>query len=226
MAKILICDDEIGLRMVLSKYAKNLSHEVIEAENGKEAVELVENNEFNIIIMDAMMPIMDGYEAVQEIRKISDTPIIMLTALGEEYNKVLGFELGVDDYVVKPFSSKEIMMRVDAILRRAGKKTVKIEENDIYQNKGLLVDMTAYKLVVDGVEMSLTLKAYELLFYLIKNKNIVVSREKLVTKLWGYDYFGDDRTLDTHIKMLRKALGEYSTYIKTLRGLGYKFDEK
>lgn len=226
MAKILICDDELGLRMVLSKYATNLSHEVVEAENGKEAVELVENNEFNIIIMDAMMPIMDGYEAVQEIRKISDTPIIMLTALGEEYNKVLGFELGVDDYVVKPFSSKEVMMRVDAILRRANKTSLQIEGNTIYKSKGLLVDMTAYKLVVDGVEKSLTLKAYELLFYLIKNKNIVISREKLVTELWGYDYFGDDRTLDTHIKMLRKSMGDYATYIKTLRGLGYKFDEK
>lgn len=226
MAKILICDDEMGLRMVLSKYAKNLSHQVVEAENGQEAVNLVKSEEFNMIIMDAMMPVMDGYEAVKEIRQLSDTPIIMLTALGEEYNKVLGFELGIDDYVVKPFSSKEVMMRVDAILRRYDKYYDKAEENDVYKNEGLLVDMTAYKLVVNGEEMSLTLKAYELLFYLIKNRNIVLSREKLVTELWGYDYFGDDRTLDTHIKMLRKALGEYGTYIKTLRGLGYKFDEK
>lgn len=226
MAKILICDDEMGLRMVLSKYAKNLSHQVVEAENGKEAVELVKNETFNIIIMDAMMPVMDGYEAVKEIRKLSDTPIIMLTALGEEYNKVLGFELGIDDYVVKPFSSKEVMMRIDAILRRYDKHQIKTKETDVYQHEGLLVDMIAYKLVVNGEEMSLTLKAYELLFYLIKNKNIVVSREKLVTELWGYDYFGDDRTLDTHIKMLRKAMGEYGVCIKTLRGLGYKFDDK
>lgn len=227
MARILICDDEAGLRAVIKRYAVFEGHEVSEAGNGMEAVEICRKEKFDIIIMDIMMPELDGFSAVKEIRKTTDTPIIMLSARGEEYDKVLGFELGIDDYVVKPFSSKEIMLRIQAILRRTKNRPSHEEGEDghvVFRKEGLYVDMTAYKVFVDDVETSLSPKEFEILFYLIRNKNIAIPREKLLTEVWGYDYYGDDRTLDTHMKLLRKSLGKYAEYIKTLRGLGYRFE--
>ena len=224
MAKILICDDEAGLRTVIKRYAHFEGHETVEAENGLEAVGACKNETFDIIIMDIMMPEMDGFAAVKEIRKNSDVPVIMLSARGEEYDKVLGFEVGVDDYVVKPFSSKEIMLRIGAILRRTGKTGADNEGHVIFEKSGFKVDMTAYKVFVDGEQLELAPKVYDLLFFLIRNKNIAVPREKILTEVWGFDYYGDDRTLDTHMKLLRKAMGSYADYIKTLRGLGYRFE--
>ena len=225
MAKILICDDETGLRAVLKRYAQFEGHDVTEAADGLEAVGLCSKERYDVILMDIMMPEMDGFAAVREIRKESDIPIIMLSAKGEEYDKMLGFELGIDDYVVKPFSSKEVMMRIAAILRRAGKAAP--QESDghvVFEKSGFLADMTAYKVFIDGAEAVLAPKLYDLLFFLIRNKNIAVPREKILTEIWGYDYCGDDRTLDTHMKLLRKAMGPYADFIKTLRGLGYRFE--
>ena len=227
MAKILICDDEEGLRAVIKRYAIFDGHEVTEATDGMEAVELCRNNTFDIIIMDIMMPELDGFSAVKEIRKTFDTPVIMLSARGEEYDKILGFEIGVDDYVVKPFSSKELIMRVGAILRRVEKShPAKVDNNwaVVFEKDGLKADMTAYKVFIDGVQVDMAPKEYDLLFFLIRNKNIAVPREKIMDEVWGYDYLGDDRTLDTHVKLLRKSLGPYAHFIKTLRGLGYRFD--
>lgn len=227
MAKILICDDEAGIRTVIKRYAIFEGHEVTEATNGIEAVEACKNDTFDIIIIDVMMPELDGFSAVKEIRKFSDTPVIMLSARGEEYDKILGFEVGVDDYVVKPFSSKEIMLRVGAILRRTAKNTSAVHDDGdhiIFEKDGFKVDMTAYKVFIDGALVNLAPKEYDLLFFLIRNKNIAVPREKILTEVWGFDYFGDDRTLDTHMKLLRKSLGSYAHFITTLRGLGYRFD--
>ena len=225
LAKILICDDEAGLRTVIKRYATFEGYDVAEAGDGMEAVELCRRETFDMIIMDIMMPEMDGFSAVKEIRKISDTPVIMLSAKGEEYDKILGFEVGVDDYVVKPFSSKEIMLRIQAILRRSAKSTA--TENGghiVYEKEGFTADMTAYKVFIDGTLANMAPKEYDLLFFLIRNKNIAVPREKILTEVWGFDYCGDDRTLDTHMKLLRKSLGPYAHYITTLRGLGYRFD--
>ncbi len=224
MAKILICDDEPGLRTVIKRYALFEGHEVAEASNGLEALALCQETNFDIIIMDIMMPELDGFSAVKQIRKNSDVPILMLSARGEEYDKVLGFELGVDDYVVKPFSSKEIMLRIEAILKRVSKGNPKLEDHVIFEKEGLTVDLTAYKVIIDGQQISLAPKLYDLLFFLIRNKNIALPREKILTEVWGFDYCGDDRTLDTHMKLLRKALGRYGEFITTLRGLGYRFE--
>ncbi len=225
MAKILICDDEAGLRAVLKRYAQFEGHEVTEAGDGMEAVGACGKQPFDIVLMDIMMPELDGFSAVREIRKSSDVPIIMLSAKGEEYDKMLGFELGVDDYVVKPFSSKEVMMRIAAILRRSGKaKAAEREGHVIFEKEGFLADMTAYKVFIDGNQAELAPKLYDLLFFLIRNKNIAVPREKILTEVWGYDYLGDDRTLDTHMKLLRRAMGPYAGFIATLRGLGYRFE--
>ncbi|MCL1904186.1 MAG: response regulator transcription factor [Oscillospiraceae bacterium] len=223
MAKILICDDEAGIRAVIKRYAVFEGHETFEAENGFEAVRACKERTFDIIIMDVMMPEMDGFSAVKEIRKSSSIPVIMLSARGEEYDKVIGFEVGVDDYVVKPFSSKEIMLRINAILRRVENKD-NTDGHKLFSVDGFTADMTAHKVIIDGQPIELAPKLYDLLFFLIRNKNIAVSREKILTEVWGYDYFGDDRTLDTHMKLLRRALGEYSVLIKTLRGLGYRFE--
>ena len=177
------------------------------------------SNDYDLIIMDIMMPKLDGYSAVKEIRKFKDTPVIMLSARGEEYDKLFGFELGVDDYVVKPFSPKEVMARINAVIKRMnkeGEKTIKIS--------GLEIDMPGRNVFVNGEKVEMTPKEYELLFYMVKNKGIALSREKLLSEVWGFDFFGDDRTVDTHIKMLRSSLGEYRDYIKTMRGLGYKFE--
>lgn len=227
MAKLLICDDESGLRTVLKRYAIFEGHEVTEAADGMEAVEICKNESFDIIIMDIMMPELDGFSAVKKIRETADTPVLMLSARGEEYDKVLGFEVGVDDYVVKPFSSKEIMMRISAILRRT-QKSFEVNNNDtghiIFRKEGLEADLTAYKVSIDDIPINMAPKEYDLLFFLIRNKNIALPREKILAEVWGFDYFGDDRTLDTHIKLLRKSLGPYAKFIITLRGLGYRFE--
>lgn len=227
MSKILICDDESGLRAVIKRYAIFEGYEVVEASNGMEAVEACRKENFDIIIMDIMMPELDGFSAVKEIRKNSDTPVIMSSARGQEYDKILGFEVGVDDYVVKPFSSKEVMMRINAILRRTQKgkqETISSDDHVVFRKEGLEVDMTAYKVTVDGVLTNMAPKEYDLLFFLINNKNIVVPREKVLAEIWGYDYYGDDRTIDTHMKLLRKTLGPYAKFITTLRGVGYRFE--
>lgn len=227
MAKLLLCDDEAALRAVLKRYAIFENYDVVEAANGMEAILLCQKESFDIIIMDVMMPVMDGFSAVKEIRKTCKTPVLMLSARGEEYDKILGFELGIDDYVVKPFSSKEIMLRVNAILRRTLISTATVLEDMnhiIYEKEGLRVDITAYKVFIDGNLAEMAAKEYDLLFFLMHNKNIAVPRERILSKVWGYDYFGDDRTLDTHMKLLRKSLGPYAKFITTLRGYGYRFD--
>ncbi|QNO16623.1 response regulator transcription factor [Alkalicella caledoniensis] len=224
MAKVLICDDEPGLRSVIKRYAEFDGHEIFEAGDGLEAVEICKREIFDIIIMDVMMPELDGFSAVRKIRETSDVPVIMLSARGEEYDKVLGFEVGVDDYVVKPFSSKEIMLRIGAILRRTGKSAIDREDHLVFTKEGLIVDITAYKVFVDGEQVKIAPKVYDLLFFLIRNKNIAIPRDKILTEVWGYDYCGDDRTLDTHMKQLRKAMGPYANFITTLRGLGYRFE--
>jgi len=224
MAKILICDDEPGLRAVIKRYARFEGHETAEAGNGIEAVEACKKDKFDIIIMDIMMPELDGFAAVKEIRKTSDVPVIMLSARGEEYDKVLGFEYGVDDYVVKPFSSKEIMLRIAAILRRKTATAPDNGKHEIFTKDGFTADMTAYKVTVDGKQTELAPKLYDLLFFLIRNRNTAVPREKILTEVWGYKNIDDVRTLDTHMKLLRKAMGRYAGLITTLRGHGYRFE--
>ena len=224
MAHILICDDEMGLRSVIRRYAQFEGYEVSEADDGSKAVEMSRETAFDIILMDIMMPVMDGFSAVAEIRKFSDVPVLMLSARGEEYDRVLAFELGVDDYVIKPFSSKEIMLRIAAILRRSSKHVVDDEGHHIFQKEGFMVDLTSYIVTVDDVRVEMAPKVYELLFFLIRNKNIAIPRERILSDVWGFDYYGDDRTLDTHMKLLRKAMGKYAYFIKTLRGLGYRFE--
>lgn len=228
MYRILVVDDEEMIRSLIRKYAEFEGHTVTEAANGMEALNKFRNGDFQLVIMDIMMPVLDGLSACREIRKTSDVPIILLSARGEEYDRIGGFQLGVDDYVVKPFSPKELMLRVDAIMKRAGKGTKEPaeEKRDVWQQEGLVVDFTARIVTVDGVKVDLSPKEYELLFYMIRNRGIALTREKLICEVWGYDFYGDDRTLDTHIKLLRHSLGEYSKLIITLRGVGYRFDGK
>ena len=227
MYNILVVDDEARIRSIIKKYAEFEGHTVTEAGDGMEAVHLCRKQNFDIIIMDIMMPELDGFSACREIRKQTDTPIIMLSARGEEYDKINGFELGIDDYVVKPFSPKELMLRVDAIMKRvkhsekSAKQTNVIVELD---GGGLRVDLTARLVFIDGERVDMSPKEYDLFFYMLENRNIALSREKLISEVWGYDFFGDVRTLDTHIKLLRKSLGKYSEYIVTLRGVGYRFE--
>ena len=225
--KILVVDDEERIRAIIKKYAEFDGHEVFEAENGMQAVTMVRSSEFDAVIMDIMMPELDGFSACREIRKFSDIPIIMLSARGEEYDKINGFNLGVDDYVVKPFSPKELMLRVDAVMKRvraSAKQTEDVSANEIVDLGGLKADITARIVYIDGERADMSPKEYELFFYMLKNRNIALSRDKLLSEVWGYDYFGDDRTLDTHIKLLRRSLGKYADYIVTLRGVGYRFD--
>lgn len=221
MYKILVVDDEPKIREIISKYGTFEGHEITQASSGIEAIEKTKENSYDIILMDVMMPELDGFSAVKEIRKYSDIPVLMLSARGEEYDKIHGFEVGVDDYVVKPFSPKELMMRVDAIMRRSTTKEI---EKDIFEHEGLKIDFTGRSVFVDGEEIQLFPREYDLLFYMVKNIGIALTREKLLNKVWGYDFYGNDRTLDTHVKLLRKNLGKYSDHIKTLRGVGYKFE--
>ena len=221
MYKLLIVDDEENIRKLIHKYAEYDGHELIEAENGMQAVELVRRTDFDLIVMDVMMPELDGFSAAAEIRRMKDTPIIMLSARGEEYDRIHGFMAGIDDYVVKPFSPKELMLRIQAILTR---RVRHMERSDIFEAEGLKIDFTSRIVTIDGERVNLSPKEYELLFYMVRNRNIALYREKLLSEVWGYDFFGDDRTLDTHIKLLRKSLGVYSKFIVTLRGVGYRFE--
>ena len=221
MYNILVTDDEVMIRKLIRKYAEFEGHTVTEASNGMEAVVLCRDNKYDIVIMDIMMPELDGFSACREIRRNSNIPIIMLSARGEEYDRINGFELGVDDYVVKPFSPKELILRVDAIMKRVRRDEVK---NEVFTLEGLQVDFTARRVTIAGQKIDMSPKEYDLLFYMIRNKNIALTREKLITEVWGYDFYGDDRTLDTHIKLLRRSLGEYSSHIVTLRGVGYRFE--
>lgn len=223
MRKILIVDDEFRIRQIIRKYAEFEGFEVEEAVDGMEAIEICRGKDFDLIIMDVMMPELDGFSACREIRKFKTTPIIMLSARGEEYDKIHGFELGSDDYVVKPFSPKELMMRVHAVIKRSG-GDVEGNSKDVFTFENLSVDFSARIVTINGERIEMTPKEYELFFYMVKNKGIALTREKLISEVWGYDFFGDERTLDTHIKLLRKSLGEYSKCIVTLRGVGYRFE--
>ena len=224
MYHLLVVDDEAKIRMLIRKYAEFEGHTVTEAENGMEAVKLCRKDpkQFDLIIMDVMMPELDGFSAVAEIRKVSQAPVLMLSARGEEYDRIHGFELGVDDYVVKPFSPKELMMRVNAIMNRV--RPQEDQRRNTVSFQGLTIDFDARIVTVDGQRAELSPKEYDLLVYLVQNKNIALTREMLITNVWGYDFYGDDRTLDTHIKLLRKSLGPYSKFIVTLRGVGYRFE--
>ena len=221
MYRVLVVDDEARIRSIIKKYAEFEGHQVIEAADGMEAVHLCRTQEFDIVVMDIMMPELDGFSACREIRKISGVPIIMLSARGEEYDRIHGFETGVDDYVVKPFSPKELMMRIDVILRRGQARET---AHDILSRDGLVIDFTARKVLIDGQEVEMSPKEYDLLFYMAKNKGIVLSREKILSTIWGYEFFGDDRTVDTHIKMLRNSIEPYRNYIKTIWSIGYKLE--
>ncbi len=221
MPRILIVDDEKMIRNVVKEYAEFEGYETAEAADGMEAVEICRKEDFDIIIMDVMMPRLDGYSSIKEIRKTKQIPVIMLSARGEEYDKLFGFEIGVDDYVVKPFSPKELLARIKAVLKRSAAQE---NQMDIIRYEGLEINVAGREVIIDGSAASLTPKEYDLLFYLVRNKGIALSREKLLEEVWGYDFYGDDRTVDTHIKMLRNSLGEYRKFIKTLRGMGYKFE--
>ncbi|MCI5729187.1 MAG: response regulator transcription factor [Clostridia bacterium] len=225
MYQLLVVDDEAKIRMMIRKYAEFEGFSVTEAEDGMQAVTICRKDprRFDLIVMDVMMPELDGFSAVREIRKISSAPVLMLSARGEEYDRIHGFELGVDDYVVKPFSPKELMMRIQAIIKRS-RPAESESDRLILQFGGLKIDITGRMVEVDGTRIDLTPKEYDLLFYMAQNRNIALTREQLITNVWGYDFYGDDRTLDTHIKLLRKSLGEYSRMIVTLRGVGYRFE--
>ena len=226
VAHILVVDDEPRIRELIRKYAVFEGHQVTEAADGMEAISLCRGHDYDIIIMDVMMPELDGFSACREIRKFKSTPVLMLSARGED-DRIHGFEIGVDDYVVKPFSPKELMLRVDAILKRVkGTAAEEKTKKDEFVYQGLRVDFTARMVYIDDEPITMSPKEYELFFYLVRNRGIALTREKLITEVWGYDFFGDDRTLDTHIKLLRKSLGEYSALVVTLRGVGYRFDAK
>ncbi len=222
MSRILIVDDEEKIREVIKEYAEFEGHTVSQAEDGMEAVAMCRAEDFDLVVMDVMMPRLDGFSACKEIRKYKDIPVLMLSARGEEYDKLFGFEMGIDDYVVKPFSPKEVMARINVIINRH--KAAGRNEKGIEEFGGLKVDAAGRNVYVDGVKAEMTPKEYELLFYFVKNKNIALSREKLLTDVWGFDFYGEDRTVDAHVKMLRNSLGPYRDYIVTLRGLGYKFE--
>ena len=221
--KILIVDDEEMIRGVLKEYVEFEGNEAFEAADGMEAVKMCKDNDYDVVLMDVMMPKLDGFSAVKEIRKFKDVPVIMLSARGEEYDKLFGFEIGADDYVTKPFSPKEVMARINAVTKRRAMKNNDVSQQS-YKFEGLEIDMAARNVYVDGEKAELTPKEYELLFYLVRNKGIALTREKLLYDVWGFDFYGDDRTVDTHIKMLRGNLKEYRKFIVTLRGLGYKFE--
>ena len=218
--KILIVDDEPLIREVIKEYCALENYEVLEAENGIEALEKIKTNDIDIIVLDIMMPKLDGYSALKEIKQIKNVPVILLSARKEEFDKLMGFDLGSDDYMTKPFSPKELIARIKAILKRTNKET------DEYIYKTLKIDFKGHTVYIDNEEIKLTPKEFELLSYFVKNENIALSREQLLSKIWGYDFYGDDRTIDTHIKMLRNNLKQYRDLIKTVRSMGYKFEIK
>ena len=216
--KILIVDDELLIRQVIKEYLELEGFQVEEAEDGEDAINKAQKTTYSLIIMDIMMPKKDGYQACKEIKKLYDVPFIMLSARGEEYDKLIGFDLGIDDYVTKPFSPKELVARVKAIIKRSN------GEETIYKFGGLILDDKAHDCFVDEEKIYLTPKEYELLKYFVTNKNIALTREQLLTNVWGYDFYGNDRTIDTHVKTLRRSLNSYGNLIKTVRGIGYKFE--
>lgn len=218
--KILVVDDEELIRNVIREYLKLEDYEVDEAVDGEDALNKARINDYSLIIMDIMMPKMDGYQACKEIRKIKSVPFIILSARSEEYDKLMGFDLGIDDYVTKPFSPKELVARVKAILKRTN------TQETYYKIGDLVIDDKAHEVSVFNEQVYLTPKEYDLLKFFVSNKNIALSREQLLTNVWGYDFYGDDRTIDTHVKTLRKNLGDCGEYIKTVRGIGYKFEYK
>ncbi|MBQ3664506.1 MAG: response regulator transcription factor [Lachnospiraceae bacterium] len=225
MYHILVVDDEAKIRTVIRKYGEFEGYQITEVSNGIEAVDICRVKEFDLIILDIMMPELDGFSTCRKIREMKDTPIIMLSARGEEYDKIHGFELGIDDYVVKPFSPRELMMRVKAVLaRRNTSPQGKESEHEVFDAEGLHIDFTGRMVTINGEKANMTPKEYDLLFYMVRNKGIALTREKLITDVWGYDYYGDDRTLDTHIKLLRSSLKEYRKFLVTLRGVGYRFE--
>lgn len=225
MKRLLVVDDEEKIRLVIRKYAEFEGYEIEEAENGMEAIRLCKEKDFDLILLDIMMPELDGFSTCKEIKKRKDIPVIMLSARGEEYDKIHGFELGIDDYVVKPFSPRELMMRVHVVIQRNQKSEhITTARHEIFQREGLFIDFTGRLVKVNGEKIDMTPKEYDLLFFFVRNKGIALTREKLITEVWGYDYYGDDRTLDTHIKLLRSSLGEYRKYLVTLRGMGYRFE--
>jgi len=222
MFKILVVDDEKSIREVIRTYAEFEGHEVVEAVDGLEAIDKVKEEDFDVIVMDIMMPRLDGFSSYKEIKKIKNIPVLMLSARSEEYDKLFGFEIGIDDYVTKPFSPKELMARLNVIVNRHNK----VEENKTMEFEGLKIDLDGRVVFVDDEMVDLTPKEYDLLVYMVKNKNIALSRDKLLNQVWGYDFYGEDRTVDTHIKMLRNSIKEYRKFIITVRGVGYKFDTR
>lgn len=218
MAKLLIVDDELKIREVVREYAVINGHSIDEASDGISAISMIEKTNYDCVILDIMLPGLDGFSVLKEIRKIKQTSVIMLSARQEEYDKLHGFEIGADDYVVKPFSPKELMARVKAVIDRKGIKTSN------FKHLGLVVDYDGRTVSIDGVKANLTPKEIELLIYMVKNKNIALSRAKIMEEVWKYDYMGDDRTVDTHVKMLRHNLGKYRDLVVTVRGMGYKFE--
>ena len=228
MYHILVVDDEARIRSIIKKYAEFEGHTVTEAADGMEAVHFCRSAEFDIIIMDIMMPELDGFSACREIRKITNTPIIMLSARGEEYDKINGFEVGIDDYVVKPFSPKELMLRIEAVMKRVKRNYSENAQKEnlviSLDNGGLKADVTARLVYIDGERVDMSPKEYDLFFYMLENPNVAISRERFISDVWGYDFYGDVRTLDTHVKLLRKSIGRYANMIVTLRGVGYRFE--
>lgn len=222
---LLIVDDEARIRDLIRKYASFEGYNVEEASNGMEAIEKCRQKNYDLIIMDVMMPELDGFSACREIRRKSQVPVIMLSARGEEYDRIHGFELGIDDYVVKPFSPRELMMRVSAVLKRTAANAPAASDGERVTIGDMVVDFAARQVTIKGEKLNLSPKEYDLLFYMVRNRGIALTREKLISDVWGYDFFGDDRTLDTHIKLLRKSLGEYADKITTLRGVGYRFEK-
>lgn len=223
MERILVVDDEEKIRAIIRKYGEFEGYEIVEARDGMEAIKICREQDFDVIILDIMMPELDGFSTCKEIKKQKNIPVIMLSARGEEYDKIHGFEMGIDDYVVKPFSPKELMMRVKVVISRNSVKDT-MTGHEIFSREGLKVDFTGRTVTVDGMRAEMSPKEYDLLFYMVRNRNIALEREKLITEVWGYDYYGDDRTLDTHIKLLRSSLGEYRKFLVTLRGVGYRFE--
>ena len=219
MLRILIVDDEVKIREVVNEYAKVWGYECDQASNGKDAIEMVKNNDYDCIILDIMMPELDGFSACKKIKAIKNVPVIMLSARQEEDDKLFSFDIGVDDYVTKPFSPKELMARIKVVCERNNSRS-----NDKYTFEGLVIDVDGRTITIDGEKVTLTPKEFDLLIYLIENKNVALAREKILTNVWNTDFYGDDRTVDTHIKMLRKDLGDYAKYITTVRGMGYKFE--
>lgn len=222
MFKILVVDDEKSIREVIRTYAEFEGHEVVQAVDGLDAIDKVKEEDFDVIVMDIMMPRLDGFSSYKEIKKIKNIPVLMLSARSEEYDKLFGFEIGIDDYVTKPFSPKELMARLNVIVNRNNK----VEENNTMEFEGLKIDLDGRVVFVDDEIVDLTPKEYDLLVYMVKNKNIALSRDKLLNQVWGYDFYGEDRTVDTHIKMLRNSIKEYRKFIITVRGVGYKFDTR